>query len=212
MSSAEWFSLLGTVYTIRGGTQEEVKTRIRIACGKFHQIWPMLRHQGSSLKQRIRLFNAVVGRSLLWGCESWTLSVAEKKKMQAVERNMLRKFAAPRRATGEDWITWVRRATRIATERAGRAGVKSWVQQHLCAKWQWAGHIARMGSYRPESWAFKTTFWRAMDWKANNGPGSAYYHLRPLRARPGRWRRWEDEVGRYCLSMVFEDWRKLVTQ
>lgn len=101
VSPFEGFSLLGTKFTLKGGTREEVKTRIRIAWRKFHQIWPLLKHRGSGLLQRIRLFNAVVGRSLLWGCESWTLSVAEKQKLRAVERSMLRKFAAPHRTTGE---------------------------------------------------------------------------------------------------------------
>ena len=92
VSPFEGFSLLGTKFTLKGGTREEVKTRIRIAWRKFHQIWPLLKHRGSGLLQRIRLFNAVVGRSLLWGCESWTLSVAEKQKLRAVERSMLRKY------------------------------------------------------------------------------------------------------------------------
>ena len=186
-----------------------MKTRIRIAWGKFHQIWPLLKHRGSGLLQRIRLFNAVVGRSLLWGCESWTLSVAEKQKLRAVERSMLRKFAAPRRTTGEEWVSWVRRATRIATDRANCAGVKSWVQQHLETKWRWAGHVARMEHYRPDSWAFKATTWRDLGWKIEHGPGSESYSLRPLRARPGRWRRWEEEIGRYCASIGVKDWRLL---
>ena len=153
------------------------------------------------------MFNAVVGRSLLWGCESWTLSIAEKQKLRAVERCMLRKFAGPGRAPGEDWVHWVRRATKVATEKTEGTGVKSWVQQHLEAKWRWAGHLARMEDYRPESWAFKTTFWRDCRWKLDYAPGSALYSDRPLRARPGRWRRWEQEVAQYALSLGLEDWR-----
>ena len=208
VSPAEGFGLLGTVFTLTGGTTEEVKDRIRKAWGKFHQIWPLLGHRGSSLGQRIRLFNAVVGRSLLWGCESWTLSAAEKQKLRAVERSMLRKFAGPRRAPDEDWVHWVRRATKSATEKAACAGVKSWVQQHLEAKWRWAGHLARMEDYRSESWAFKATFWRDLMWKRDYGLGSALYSCRPLRARPGRWRRWEEEVWRYSWSLGIEDWRR----
>ena len=149
VASTEGFTLLGTLYTLTGGTKAEVKHRIKVAWGKFYQIWPLLRHRASSLKQRIRLFNAVVGRSLLWGSESWTLTVAEKKKLRAVERSMLRRFAGPSRRTGEDWVPWVRRATRVAEEAAKAAGVKSWVHQHLLAKWRWAGHVARKDILSP---------------------------------------------------------------
>ena len=208
VSSSDGFGLLGTTYTLTGGTKEEVKNRIRLAWGKFHQIWPLLRHRGASLNQRLRVFNAVMGRSFLWGAESWTLTVAEKLKVRGVERSMLRRFAGPRRATGEDWVSWVRRATKKATEAAERAGLKSWVFQHACAKWRWAGHVARMEEYRPESWAVKTTFWRSSAWRAENGPGSELYSLRPLRSRAGRWLRWEDEVQRYRRSSGLGDWRR----
>ena len=206
--SAEGFSLLGTMYSLSGGTKGEVKTRIKIAWGKFHQIWPLLKHRDSSLHQRLRLFNAVVGRSLLWGSESWTLTVAEKQQLRGVERSMLRRFAGPRRGPGEDWLVWIKRATKLAVDAAEQAGVQSWVHQHLCAKWNWAGHVARMESYREDSWAFRTTFWRGSAWRAENKPGSALHSLRPLRPRPGRWLRWEDEIAHYVENCGQGNWRE----
>jgi hypothetical protein len=65
VSSDVGFSMLGTVYTLTGGTRREVQNRIRIAWGKFYSIWHLLRHRASNLKQRLRLFNAAVGRSSL---------------------------------------------------------------------------------------------------------------------------------------------------
>jgi hypothetical protein len=204
VAATQGFDLLGTVFTLTGGTKEEVKHRIRIAWGKFYQIWPMLRHRASSLGHRLRLFNAVVGRSLLWGSESWTLTVTEKQKLQAVQRSMMRRFAAPARLPDEEWVPWIRRATRIAVRNAEAAGVKSWVHQHLLAKWRWAGHVSRMAAYRDNSWAYIATFWRDAQWTADNARGSLLFSSRPLRSRAGRWSRWEDEIVRYCA-----DWRNI---
>ena len=120
--------------------------------------------------------------------------MAEKKKVRSVQRSMLRRFAGPRRQTGEDYVTWIRRSTRAAEASAKSAGVGCWVKEHLKAKWSWAGHLARMSQYLRDSWAFKTTFWRDSAWKHEHAAGTILHSIRPLRSRPGRWLRWEDEV------------------
>ena len=190
----EGFSLLGTFFTLEGGTSREVQKRMDIAWGKFHQIWHLLRHRSASLRQRLRLFNAVVGRSLLWGAESWTLTVAEKKKIRGMQRSMLRRFAGPRHEADEDFVSWIRRSTRAAMEAARSSGVNRWVINHLKAKLCWAGHLACMREYRQESWAFKATFWRDSRWRGEYAAGGPLYSVRPLRSRAGRWSRWEDEI------------------
>ena len=184
--------------TLTGGTRRELQRRIKAAWGKFHMIWHLLRHRAASLKQRLKLFNAVVGKSLLWASESWTLTVAEKNQLQAVQRSMLRRFAGPRKREEEDWLTWIRKATRIATENAEKAGVKCWVREHLYNKWRWAGHVARMGTHRPNSWAYRTTIWRGTKWQEETNGDALLLNHRPLRARAGRWTRWETEIANFC--------------
>ena len=51
-----------------------------------------------------------------------------------------------------------------------------------------------MSQYRRDNWAFKTTFWRDSAWKHEHAAGTILHSIRPLRSRPGRWLRWEDEV------------------
>ena len=211
VSPTDGFDLLGTTYTLEGGTSRELQRRISIAWGKFHQIWHLLRHRSASLRQRLRLFNAVVGRSLLWGAESWTLTVTEKKRIRSMQRSMLRRFAGPRRQTDEDFLTWIRRSTRAAVEAAAAAGVRCWVKEHLRAKWSWAGHLGRMGQYRPTSWAFRSTFWRDAAWKRDFDRGQLLHSVRPLRSRAGRWNRWEDEIVRGSRQLDVETWASKCT-
>ena len=160
-----------------------------------------LQHRASGLKQRLRLFNAVVGRSLLWGAESWTLTVAEKKALQAVQRSMLRRFAAPRKRAEEEWLAWIRRATHIALANAETARVHCWVKEHLRMKWRWAGHLARMRKYRPDSWALKATVWRGTAWQKEMTEDTELFRWRPLRPRPGRWGRWENNISSFYQSV-----------
>lgn len=200
----EGFTLLGTPYTLRIGTRRELQQRLRIAWGKFHQIGHLLRHRSAGMKQRLRLFNAIVGRPLLWGSESWTLTKAERRKVRATQRSMLRRFAAPRRQGNEDWLDWVQRATRSAERRARLAGVHCWVQDHLRAKWIWAGHIGRIGSYNPNSWTVKVSFWRDSAWWAQTQSNPESFRARPLRPRPGRFARWDKEIS----NLAGPEWKK----
>ena len=107
---------------------------------------------------------------------------------------------------GEEWVPWIRRATRKVTEKAALAGIRTWVHQHLRRKWIWAGKVVRMTQHRQDSWALNVTFWRGSQWKSDYLPGSPLHSFRPLRARPGRWRRWEDEIDNFCSQHGLGDW------
>ena len=123
-----------------------------------------------------------------------------------MQRSMLRRFAGPRRRPDEDFVSWIRRSTRAATQTADAAGVRCWVMEHLKAKWCWAGHLARMGHYRADSWALKATFWRDAAWKQDYSRGQLLHSVRPLRSRAGRWNRWEDEIVKGSKELGVLNW------
>ena len=98
----------------------------------------------------------MVGSTFLWGSESYTLTVAERKHVPAVQRSMLRKFARRRRKADEILLQWIWKATKVAVGNAEFAGVRSWVNEHLQNKWKWAGHVARLAGCRPDApWTLK---------------------------------------------------------
>ena len=143
-----------------GSSSQEFKKRCDAAWRKFHELWPLLRRRDSSLKKRLKLFDASVSKSMLWCSATWTLTAKEKRHLRAVQRNMLRRFVGPRRSPEEDWITWVQRATHIAEKRARTAGIECWLSAHLFAKWQWASRVSHM----PEERCARLTFWRDSAW------------------------------------------------
>ena len=138
------FKVLGTTFTLNGSTDAEFERRMQAAYGKFHQLWPLLGKRDTSLRKRLQLFQATVSQSALWCCDSWTLTAAQKRHLRAVQRNLLRRFAGPRRKPDEDYLTWIRRATLIVDRNARDAGCECWLKQYLTKKWHWAGKIARM--------------------------------------------------------------------
>ena len=137
--ATEGFSVLGTKYTLCGGINAAFDNRIAAAWSKFHFILPLLRRKDTACHKRLRLFQAVVGRSLLWACESWTLTTKQRMTFRSAQRSMLRRFVAPARKQDEDWIEWVKRATHAAERTAKRSNVTSWVKDYLASKWKWGG-------------------------------------------------------------------------
>ena len=115
-------------------------------------------------------------------------------------------FAARRRAAGEEWINCIQESTHQAVDAAEAAGVKCWVRQRLEAKWKWAGHLARLSTYRADSQALKVTMWRNYGWKIQSRLEQAAAGEQPRRSRPGRWRMWETEIIRYTEDSVEIPW------
>ena len=150
-----------------------------ISCGL------LLRRRDTDPTKRLRLFESNVGRSVLWCCESWSLTFRQKQRLLITERAMLRRFLAPRRSPVEDYITWLRRATHHAETMRDEAGIKGWVNYASCQKWMWGGHVVRMNAHR---WVSRLTQWRDEVWWREQD-----YRItaRPVRSRPGHFNRWE---------------------
>ena len=145
-----------------------------------------------------------VSTSVLWCCESWNLSILQKRRLQTVERSMLRRFAAGRRRPAEEYIDWIRRATREAETARNATGLRSWPHMASFRKWSWAGHVARMQEHR---WASRMSSWRDAAWWAEQNHQTDRAGLRPMRPRPGHFSRWETELSKFALSLGWGQWR-----
>ena len=185
----------------------EFQHRLRAAWGKFHELWPLLGKRDASLHKRLRLFDSTVTKAALWCSESWTLTVKEKKQLRTAQRDMLRRFAGPKRKPDETYVDWIQRATHAAECRARNAGSKRWLDLHLNSKWKWA---AKLADASHERLARRVTFWRDSAWWSHQERGAAAYGVRPIRAKPGSMLRWEDDMRRFCEKLDSIPWQDLV--
>ena len=89
------------------------------------------------LRSRLRLFDAVVSATVLYGSGTWTMTVERTHLLQTTLRKMLRKIVGtPRRYLSdspgdnvvETWFEWIGRATAIAEKEAKKAGMDTWVE------------------------------------------------------------------------------------
>ena len=200
MPVSEGFKILGTQFTLLGRTSVELKARIAAAWGSFHKIWPILSRRDSCLRKRLRIFHSDVRQSLLWCCESWTLTAEERLLLRSTERAMLRRWAGPRRRPEEEFVPWIVRATHTAEKALSEAGMKPCVHVFLQRKWTWAGHVMSMPEAR---WARRVTKWRDNAWWTQQPKCS----LTPSRAGRTHWFRWEDELVRFAHQRNWTSWQ-----
>ena len=88
------------------GVKKDLDIHIAAAWDKFHQVWHLPMRRTTNLVKRIWACEANVTRSVLWCCESSTKFAHDWVR--------LRRFAGPRRALDDDYISWLQRATRKA--------------------------------------------------------------------------------------------------
>ena len=196
-------TLLGTVLNLTDVTEHEIENRIAAGWKLFWALKRVLLNKRESLHRRLKLFDATVGSCTTWCCESWTPRAEELRQLETARRSMLRKIVCPNRGPTEDWLDWVKRATRRALDWASRAGVREWGGFHFERKWRWAGHVARS---RSTTWLYRVTMWRDSAWQQLSQEMGAVREVRPSKRR---WMKWEDQLRRFCTAAGLGAWDEL---
>ena len=125
-----------------------------------------------SLRDRLRLFNAIVTPTVLFGSGSWALTQNQEKYLRTTQRKMMRMMLGMGRRMREDasddespldsgsespsgedellesWVQWIVRTTGVAEEALKKAKVDDWITAYRVRKWRLAGHTARRDDNR----------------------------------------------------------------
>jgi len=161
----------------------EVELANRLASGwaSFMKLKEVLCDKRISLRKRLRLFDAVVVPTVLYGCAAWTLTADGHQQLTVARRRMLRWIFGLRRGSEETWVDYTRRATRHSVIEAEKYGSKDWATLCREKKWKFAGLTATRDDGR---WSRRLLMW------------NPWFRITPWR-RPGRpLTRWDDEISR----------------
>ena len=77
-----YFVYVGSVMSEKGGTEEDVASRIKKVNGVFVQLYPMWRNHNISKGVKIQIFNTNVKSVLLYACETWKTTNHIIRKLQ----------------------------------------------------------------------------------------------------------------------------------
>ena len=105
-STFEWveeFKYLGTTLTNQNSILEEIKGRLRSGNACYHSMQNLLSSRLLSKNLKIKIYRTIILPVVLYGCETWSLTLREERKLRMFENMVSRRIFGPRRAevTGE---------------------------------------------------------------------------------------------------------------
>jgi hypothetical protein len=77
--------------------QEEIKRRLISGNACYHSVQNLLSSCPLSNNVKVRICNTIILRVVLYGCETWSLTVREELKLRVFENRVLRRIFGPKR-------------------------------------------------------------------------------------------------------------------
>lgn len=132
------FCYLGEVLDCEARVERAVRSRVAAAWRKWRELVTLLVNQGIPLKRRGGFYEACVRPVLMYGSETWALTVRLTNILIVCDARMLRNVA------GVKWQDHLSNA-----EVTARCGVKDLVGQIRGQRLRWLGHVNRRNEDHP---------------------------------------------------------------
>jgi hypothetical protein len=99
----EQFKYLGTTLTYQNSIQEEIKSRLKSGNACYHSVQDLLSSSLLSKNTKIKICRTIILPVVLYGCETWFLTLREEHRLRVFENRVLRRIFGPKRdeVTGE---------------------------------------------------------------------------------------------------------------
>ena len=134
---------LGTNLTNQNSIAEEIKSRLNSGNACYHSVQNLLSSSLLSKNLKIKIYRNIILPVVLYGCETWSLTLREERKLRVFENMVLRRIFVPRRdeVTGE----WRRLHNEELNDLYSSTNIVRVIKSRRI---RWAGHVARMGRER----------------------------------------------------------------
>jgi len=99
----EEFKYLGTLFTNENSIQEEIKSRLKLGNACYYSVQNLLSSSLLSKNLKIKIHRTIILPVVLYGCETWSLTLREEHRLR-----LLRRVFGPKRdevtGNGENYI------------------------------------------------------------------------------------------------------------
>jgi hypothetical protein len=96
----EQFRYLGTTLTYQNYIHEEIKSRLQPGNTCYHLVHNLLCSSLLYDNIKIDIYRILILRVVLYGCESWSLTLREEHRLRVFENRVLRRIFGPKRERG----------------------------------------------------------------------------------------------------------------
>ena len=98
------FKYLGTILTNQNSVEEQkIKSKMKSGNACYHWMQNLLFFSSLSKNIKIKMYGTIILSVVLYGCETWSLTLKEEGRLRVFENRMLKRIFGPKRdgVTGE---------------------------------------------------------------------------------------------------------------
>jgi len=88
---------LGTTLTNQNSIQEEIKNMLKSGYACYHSVQNLLSSSLLSKNLKIKIYRTIILPVVLYGCETWLLTLREEQRLRVLEKRVLRRIFGPQR-------------------------------------------------------------------------------------------------------------------
>jgi hypothetical protein len=134
---------LGTTLTDQNHMHEGIKSRLNSGNACYRSVQSLLSSHLLSRNLKVKKYRTIILPVVLYGCETWSLTLREEHRLRVFENRVLRGIFGPKRdeVTGE----WRKLHNGELHNLYSSPDI---IRQIKSRRMRWAGHVARMGEGR----------------------------------------------------------------
>ena len=129
---------MGTNLTNQNSIQEEIKSRLKLGNACYYSVQNLLSSSLLSKTLKIKIYRTIILLVVLYGCETWFLTLREERRLRVLRRV----FGPKRDEATEEWRKLHKEELRDLYS------LHNIVRVVKSRRMRWAGHVARMGEGR----------------------------------------------------------------
>ena len=99
----EEFKYLGKTLTNQNSVQEEIKSRMKSGNVCYHSVQNLFSSSLLSKNLKIKIYISIIMPVVLYGCETWVLTLKEERRLRVFENRVLRIFGPNRDEIIREW-------------------------------------------------------------------------------------------------------------
>jgi hypothetical protein len=135
-------SLMHLRITYQNDIHDEIKSTLNSGNACYYSVQNLLSSRLISKNLKIKIYKTVVLPGVLYGCETWSLTLREEHRLRVFENRVLRRIFGPEREEDGSWRKLHN------DELHSLYSSPNIVRVIKSRRMRWAEHVARMGKGR----------------------------------------------------------------